>query len=83
MARPPTLCNRPFLVLRAHLEIFNLVPDLLPSFNPSALMTVTFPGVGPISPGQNLSMQQVAMAPGVTTTPTGSLTGRLHRYVDA
>src|SRR6266566_4749399 len=49
-----------------------LVPDLLPSFNPSALMTVTFPGVGPISPGQNLSMQQTATRPGVTITPANS-----------
>ena len=49
-----------------------LVPDLLPSLNPSALMTVAFPGVGPISPGQNLSMQQVATAPAVTITPANS-----------
>jgi len=56
----------------AHFKISDLVPDLLPSFNPSALMTVTFPGVGPISPGQNLSMQQVAAAPDVTITPANS-----------
>jgi phosphatidylethanolamine-binding protein (PEBP) family uncharacterized protein len=51
-----------------------LVPDLLSSFNPSALMTVTFPNVGPIpiSPGQNLLMQQVAKAPQVTVTPANS-----------
>jgi hypothetical protein len=55
--------------IEADFEISDLVPDLLPSFNPSALMTVTFPGVGPISPGQNLSMQQTAPAPDVTITP--------------
>jgi phosphatidylethanolamine-binding protein (PEBP) family uncharacterized protein len=56
----------------ADFENSGLVPELLPSFNPSALMTVTFPGVGPISPGQNLSMQQTATAPGVTITPANS-----------
>lgn len=49
-----------------------LVPDLLPSLNSSALMTVTFPGVGRISPGQNLSMQQTAKAPEVTIIPANS-----------
>jgi phosphatidylethanolamine-binding protein (PEBP) family uncharacterized protein len=49
-----------------------LVPELLPSFSPSALMNITFPGVGLISPGQNLSIQQVATAPGVTITPANS-----------
>jgi phosphatidylethanolamine-binding protein (PEBP) family uncharacterized protein len=55
-----------------HFESSDLVPDLLPSFNPSALMTVTFPGVGPISPGQNLSTQQTAGKPDVTITPANS-----------
>ena len=58
--------------IEADFKNSDLIPDLLPSFNPSALMTVTFPGVGPISPGQNLSMQQVAQAPGVTVTPANS-----------
>ena len=49
-----------------------LVPGLVPSFNPSAVMTVTFPGVGNISPGQNLSVQQVATAPNVSITPANS-----------
>ena len=52
-----------------HFESSDLVPDLLPSFNPCALMTVTFPGVGPISPGQNLSRQQTAGKPDVTYYP--------------
>ena len=58
--------------IEADFKNYDLVPDLLPSFNPSALMTVTFPGVGPISPGQNLSMQQTAPAPNVTITPANS-----------
>jgi hypothetical protein len=63
------LCINP---IEAHFEISDFVPDLLPSFNPSALMTVTFPGVGPISPGQTLSMQQTATAPDVTVIPANS-----------
>jgi hypothetical protein len=55
-----------------HFQSADLVPGLLPSFNPSALMTVTFPGVGPISPGQNLSRQETARAPDVTITPANS-----------
>jgi phosphatidylethanolamine-binding protein (PEBP) family uncharacterized protein len=35
-------------------------------------MTVTFPGVGPISPGQNLSVQETAGVPDVTITPANS-----------
>ena len=58
--------------IQADFKNAGLVPDLLPSLNPSALMTVTFPGVGSISPGQNLSMQQVATAPAVTITPVNS-----------
>ena len=50
----------------------DLVPELLASFNPSAVMNVTFPGVGPISAGQNLSVQQVSTAPGVTISPANS-----------
>ncbi len=58
--------------VEAHFGNASLVPDLLPSFNPSAFMTVTFPDVGPISPGQNLSMQQTATAPNVTIIPANS-----------
>jgi phosphatidylethanolamine-binding protein (PEBP) family uncharacterized protein len=58
--------------IQADFKNFGLVPDLLPSFNPSALMTVTFPGVGAISPGQNLSIQQTATRPGVTIAPANS-----------
>ena len=59
--------------IQAHFKNADIVPDLLPSFNPSAtIMNVAFPGVGPISPGQNLSMQQTATAPAVTITPANS-----------
>jgi phosphatidylethanolamine-binding protein len=58
--------------IQAHFKNVDIVPDLLPSFNPSAIMNVAFPGVGPISPGQNLSMPQTATAPDVTITPANS-----------
>ena len=58
--------------IQAHFRNADIVPDLLPSFNPSAIMNVAFPGVGPISPGQNLSMQQTAMAPDLTIIPANS-----------
>ncbi|KAF8492824.1 phosphatidylethanolamine-binding protein [Russula emetica] len=58
--------------IEADFKTSNVVPDLLSSFNPSATMNVAFPGVGLISPGQNLSMQQVATAPNVTITPANS-----------
>jgi phosphatidylethanolamine-binding protein len=58
--------------IEAHFENSKIVPELIPSFTPSAIMTVTFPGVGAISPGQNLSMNQVATAPGVTIVPANS-----------
>jgi hypothetical protein len=42
--------------IEAHFTNADLVPSLLSSFTPTALMTVTFPGGGAISPGQNLTM---------------------------
>ncbi|KAI0303374.1 phosphatidylethanolamine-binding protein [Multifurca ochricompacta] len=41
--------------IEAHFTGAGLVPSLLSSFDPSALITVTFPGVGAISPGQSLT----------------------------
>ena len=58
--------------IETHFKNFGIVPDILPSFNPSALMTVTFPGVGPISPGQNLSMEHTVTVPGVSIIPSNS-----------
>jgi hypothetical protein len=71
-AQPIGHTARSITDIQADFKNAGLVPDLLPSLNPSALMTVTFPAVGPISPGQNLSMQQVATAPAVTITPANS-----------
>jgi phosphatidylethanolamine-binding protein (PEBP) family uncharacterized protein len=58
--------------IEAHFTNAQIVPELLSTFNPSALMTVTFTGVGAITPGQNLSMTQVAAAPELTIVPANS-----------
>ena len=42
--------------IEAHFTNAELVPELLSTFDPSALLTVAFSGVGDISPGQNLTM---------------------------
>jgi phosphatidylethanolamine-binding protein (PEBP) family uncharacterized protein len=57
--------------IEAHFTNAELVPELLSTFDPSALMTVAF-SVGDISPGQNLTMTQVASAPELTITPANS-----------
>jgi phosphatidylethanolamine-binding protein (PEBP) family uncharacterized protein len=58
--------------IQAHFKNADIAPFLLPTFNPSAIMNVAFSGVGPISPGQTLSMQQTATAPDVTIIPANS-----------
>ena len=58
--------------IKAHSANAGLVPALLPSFNPSAVMNVAFPGVGAISPGQSLSIQQTATAPDLTIVPANA-----------
>ena len=60
------------ITIEGDLLISGLVPTLLPSFDASAIMTVTFPDPGPILPGQNIPVQQVATAPQVTITPANS-----------
>ncbi|KAG6829671.1 hypothetical protein H0H92_003915 [Tricholoma furcatifolium] len=58
--------------MEAHFKQSEIVPELLTSFNPSALLTVNFPGVGDITPGQALTEQQSASAPTVTVTAANS-----------
>src|SRR5258708_2473054 len=53
--------------IQASFKNASLVPDLLQSFDPTALMNVTFPGVGAITAGQNLSTEQTTTAPNVTS----------------
>ncbi|KAI0060840.1 PEBP-like protein [Artomyces pyxidatus] len=58
--------------IKAHFTQSGLVPSLLPSFNPSGLLGVTFTGVGAISPGQSLTETQVAPTPLISVTPANS-----------
>lgn len=44
--------------IEAHFKNADLVPSLLSTFTPTAVMSVTFSGVGATSPGQNLTMQR-------------------------
>lgn len=60
------------VAIEAHFANAKLVPDLLPTFVPSAVMNITYSGVGAISPGQNLSRAEVASAPGIAITPANS-----------
>ena len=41
--------------IEAHFANAGLVPSLLATFDPSAILSVTYNGVGTISPGQSLS----------------------------
>jgi phosphatidylethanolamine-binding protein (PEBP) family uncharacterized protein len=58
--------------IEAHFEQSHIVPDLLESFDPSALLTVNYEGVGGISPGEALTEDQVGTIPTVSVTPANS-----------
>jgi len=55
-AQPTGCTSLGIIAIEALFDNSDLAFDLLPSFNPSAVMIVTIPGVGPISPGLTLSM---------------------------
>jgi hypothetical protein len=50
------------VAIEAHFANARLVPDLLPTFDPSAVMNVSFAAVGAISPGQNLSTERECLS---------------------
>ncbi|KAL0578452.1 hypothetical protein V5O48_003552 [Marasmius crinis-equi] len=58
--------------IQAHFKQAGLVPDLLPTFEPSALMTVNFPEVGDIKPGQPITQAQSGPTPAISFTPANS-----------
>ncbi|KLO07385.1 PEBP-like protein [Schizopora paradoxa] len=58
--------------IQAHFSNAGIVPSLLATFDPSALMTVDYSGVGDIQPGQALSETQVSPTPSVSITPANS-----------
>ncbi|KAH0584212.1 CEN-like protein 1 [Termitomyces sp. J132] len=58
--------------IEAHFKQSQIVPQLLTSFNPSALLAVNFAGVGDITPGQLLTKEQSAPTPMVTVSAANS-----------
>ncbi|KAH7930907.1 PEBP-like protein [Leucogyrophana mollusca] len=66
--------------IQAHFSGSGLVPSLLPSFNPSAVLTVSYSGVGNISPGQALTQTQVKPAPSLSLTPANSSVSFTGKY---
>jgi hypothetical protein len=50
------------VAIEAHFTNAELVPQLLSTFTPSALINVTFSGVGAIEPGQNLSRERESLS---------------------
>jgi phosphatidylethanolamine-binding protein (PEBP) family uncharacterized protein len=58
--------------IEAHFSQSHLVPDLFASFNPSALLSLDYAGVGVVKPGQLLTKEQVSPTPTVTVTPANS-----------
>lgn len=57
--------------IQAHFSGSGITPSLLPAFNPSALLSVTF-GAAAITPGQALTQEQVAPTPSLSVTPANS-----------
>ncbi|KJA27255.1 hypothetical protein HYPSUDRAFT_198521 [Hypholoma sublateritium FD-334 SS-4] len=58
--------------IEAHFQQSAVVPDLLASFNPSALISLNFAGVGDAQPGQLFAKEQVAPTPTVTIAAANS-----------
>jgi hypothetical protein len=60
--------------IQAHFKQSALVPDLFASFDPIALVSLSFSGVGELKPGQNVTKEQVGPVPTVTVKPGNSST---------
>jgi hypothetical protein len=58
--------------IEAHFKQSQIVPSLLASFDPTALLTLNYAGVGDVTPGQLLTKEQSATTPVVTVTPVNS-----------
>ncbi|KAI0050019.1 PEBP-like protein [Auriscalpium vulgare] len=57
--------------IEAHFSQSGIVPSLLSSFDPSGILNVSYNGVS-LTPGQQLTKDQVASAPQITFTPANS-----------
>jgi hypothetical protein len=58
--------------IEAHFSGAGIVPSLLATFDPSAILAISYDGVGSISPGQQLTQEQVGSAPTLTVTAANS-----------
>jgi hypothetical protein len=58
--------------IEAHFTASGIVPSLLSTFDPSAILTLNYAGTGDISPGQALKKDQVGPIPSVTVTAANS-----------
>jgi len=58
--------------IEAHFKQSGIVPSLLTTFDPSAVLAVNYEGVGAITPGQALSKDQVGATPTITVTAANS-----------
>ncbi|KAH7889809.1 phosphatidylethanolamine-binding protein [Phlebopus sp. FC_14] len=56
----------------AHFRGSGLVPSFLPAFSPTALLAVSYKGVGSVPPGQALTRDQVIVEPNLTVIPANS-----------
>lgn len=64
--------------IEAHFKQSHIVPNLLKSFEPTALLSLNFPGSGEATIGQKFAKEQVGPTPAVTVTPgsaSATLTG--------
>lgn len=58
--------------IKAHFQNAGLVPVPIPTFEPTAILTANFQGLGEITPGQLVSKDQVTNSPNITLTPANS-----------
>ncbi|TFL06859.1 phosphatidylethanolamine-binding protein [Pterulicium gracile] len=58
--------------IKAHFSGAALVPFLLPEFEPSALLSINYAGVGDMTTGQAVVKEQVNPVPTLTLTPVNS-----------
>ncbi|KAJ3565269.1 hypothetical protein NP233_g7736 [Leucocoprinus birnbaumii] len=69
--------------IEAHFNQSHIVPDLLSSFQPNAVLNINF-GQGNIQPGQMFTKEQVGSAPTLTVQSSSSLSGNyLLAMIDA
>ncbi|KAK7466911.1 hypothetical protein VKT23_003975 [Stygiomarasmius scandens] len=66
--------------IEAHFTQAGIVPSLLPSFTPSALLTINYEGVGDLTPGQAVSQEQVGPTPTIKVEVANSSVSLSGKY---